>query len=247
MEQTNKDPSKERIAKRLAAAGVASRREVERMIEQGRVTVNGEKLTTPACLVGPADRITVDGKLVGGKPLPRVWRYHKPAGLVTTAKDPQGRATVFDMMPRSMGRVISVGRLDLNSEGLLLITNSGTLSRYMELPATGWKRSYRVRVWGTVKQSQLDTLKNGIEVEGIRYGAIDAQLEKNQTGTNVWLRMMLTEGKNREIRNVTRALDLHVNRLVRLTYGPFDLGDLKPGEIDEVPEVTVRAVFKHLL
>lgn len=235
---------KERIAKRLAALGVASRRGAEELIEQGRVQVNGQKLITPAFLVGPDDEIVVDGKkLASEKPLTRLWRYHKPVGLVTTAKDPQGRPTVFESLPKKLGRVISVGRLDLNSEGLLLLTNNGELSRHLELPSTGWKRTYRVRVHGTVDKAALAALQDGITYEGITYGPIEAMVEKEQRGSNTWLRVALHEGKNREIRQVMRAINLSVNRLIRQSYGPFDLGDLAIGDVDEVPTSTLRRIF----
>jgi 23S rRNA pseudouridine2605 synthase len=235
---------KERIAKRLAALGVASRRSAEQMIADGRVQVNGQLLTTPAFLVGPEDDIVVDGRqLASEKPLTRLWRYHKPAGLVTTARDPQGRPTVFDDLPKKLGRVISVGRLDLNSEGLLLLTNNGELSRHLELPSTGWRRVYRVRVHGSVDKAALAELQNGITYEGITYGPIEAMVEKDQRGSNTWLRVALHEGKNREIRQVMRAIGLSVNRLIRQSYGPFDLGDLAIGAVDEVPTSTLRRVF----
>jgi 23S rRNA pseudouridine2605 synthase len=225
----------ERIAKYLARAGIASRREVERMITAGRVKLNGKLLETPATLVCDGDRIEVDGELVGGKPATRMWRFHKPAGLMTTARDPQGRPTVFDALPKDWGRVISVGRLDLNSEGLLLITNDGALARHLELPATGLKRCYRVRVHGIVTPATFAALKKGMEVEGIQYGPIEATFNRPAHGKNAWLDVTLTEGKNREIRKVMNALDLDVNRLIRLSYGPYELGALEPGESAEIP------------
>jgi len=232
----------ERIAKRLASAGLCSRREAEKWIESGRVAVNGTTLTTPAVVVGPDDIITVDGKNIATKPTTRLWRYHKPAGLVTTAKDPQGRPTVFENLPSAMGRVISVGRLDLNSEGLLLLTNDGALSRHLELPKTALKRTYRVRVYGDVVPSRLRDLQNGITYEGVNYGPMEVVVEKQQ-GRNAWLLVSIHEGKNREIRNVMRAVDLHVNRLIRFAYGPFEIGDLQPGEVEEIPAEAIAQVF----
>ena len=224
----------ERIAKYLARAGVASRREAERLIEQGIVTVNGETLTTPAFKVTPDMDIRVDGTRIGKPESPRLWRYHKPDGLVTTHKDPQGRPTVFDAIAGRLPRVISVGRLDLTTEGLLLLTNDGGLARQLELPSTGWTRRYRVRAFGRVKQHQLDALKDGVEIDGVRYGPIRAQLDQVQGG-NSWITLGINEGKNREVRNVMRHLGLTVNRLIRTAYGPFQLGKLRKGEFEEIP------------
>lgn len=218
-----------RIARAIARAGLCSRREAERLIEEGRVKVNGRRLTTPAVEVGPGDKILIDGAPLPAAEPVRLWRYHKPKGLVTTNRDPEGRPTVFDNLPEDMPRVVSVGRLDLNTEGLLLLTNDGALSRHLELPSTGWLRRYRVRAWGDVTQERLDKLKDGIEIEGIRYGPIEASLDSVQ-GDNVWLTIGLREGKNREVRNVMAALGLEVNRLIRISYGPFQLADLKAGE-----------------
>jgi 23S rRNA pseudouridine2605 synthase len=222
-----------RIAKAMARAGLCSRREAERWIEQGRVNVNGRLLTTPAFEVGPKDKVLVDGKALPTAEPPRLWRYYKPRGLVTTHNDPQGRPTVFESLPEDMPRVISVGRLDFNSEGLLLLTNDGALARYMELPSTGWLRRYRVRAHGRVGKEQLDKLKDGIEIEGVRYGAIDAAVDSVQ-GANSWLTFALREGKNREVRRILAHLGVEVNRLIRLSYGPFQLLDLKPGESEIV-------------
>ncbi len=233
----------ERIAKVMARAGLCSRRDAERWITDGRVSVNGETLDSPACVVTPQDKIVVDGKPLPQKENTRLFLYHKPAGLVTSASDEMGRDTVFDRLPKNLPRVISVGRLDLNTEGLLLLTNDGELSRYLELPATGWKRCYRVRAYGSVTQGRLDSLKNGIEVDGVRYGSIDAVLEQQQGG-NAWLSMTLTEGKNREIRNVMEALGLKVNRLIRISYGPFQLDNLNVGEVIEVPEQALHMNIK---
>ena len=224
----------ERIAKYLARAGVASRREAEKLIEQGIVTVNGETLTTPAFKVTPDMDIRVDGTRIGKPDAPRLWRYHKPDGLVTTHKDPQGRPTVFDAIAGRLPRVISVGRLDLTTEGLLLLTNDGGLARQLELPSTGWTRRYRVRAFGRVKQHQLDALKDGVEIDGVRYGPIRAQLDQVQGG-NSWITLGINEGKNREVRNVMRHLGLTVNRLIRTAYGPFQLGKLRKGEFEEIP------------
>lgn len=222
-----------RIAKAIARAGLCSRREAERWIAQGRIAVNGATLTTPAREVTPADLITVDGT-----PLPvaepvRLWRYYKPRGLVTTHRDPQGRPTVFDHLPPGLPRVISVGRLDFNSEGLLLLTTDGALARHLELPSTGWLRRYRVRARGRITQQRLDGLKEGVEVDGIRYGPIEATLDREQ-GANVWLTIGLREGKNREVRKVLGTLNLEVGRLIRISFGPFQLLDLEPGQAEAV-------------
>jgi len=240
----------ERVAKALARAGVASRREVERLIESGRVALNGVVLTTPAIKVGPADILTVDGKVVSDAEPARLFRYHKPVGLVTTHKDPQGRPTVFASLPAGLPRLISVGRLDLNSEGLLLLTNDGGLSRALELPSTGLMRRYRARARGRITQDRLDALKDGITVEGVHYGAIEATLDKAKegpTGANLWITITLAEGKNREVRRVLEAVGLKVNRLMRLAYGPFALGTLLPGEIEEVgPRVIREQLADHI-
>lgn len=225
----------ERIAKYLARVGVGSRRECERLIEQGIVSVDGKVLETPAFKVTGKEDIRVDGSRVGGKERTRLFRYHKTQGLVTTNKDPEGRPTVFEALPPGLPRVISVGRLDLNTEGLLLLTNDGELARHLELPSTGWVRRYRVRVYGYVTQSRIDKLADGIEVDGIRYGPITAKLDSTK-GHNSWLTVSFREGKNREIRKVMESLDLQVNRLIRLSYGPFQLGSLKEGEVEEVSE-----------
>jgi 23S rRNA pseudouridine2605 synthase len=222
-----------RIAKALARAGLCSRREAERWIAEGRVSVNGEVLASPARDVGPRDKVLVDGNPLPATEPPRLWRYHKPRGLVTSHADPQGRPTVFAALPEDLPRVISIGRLDFNTEGLLLLTNDGALARHLELPATGWTRRYRVRAHGTVTQEALDKLKNGIEVEGVRYGPIEATLDKPQ-GSNVWLTLGLREGKNREVRKILQTLELSVNRLIRVSFGPFQLLDLPPGQVEPV-------------
>jgi 23S rRNA pseudouridine2605 synthase len=222
-----------RIAKALARAGLCSRREAERWIELGRVSVNGEVLKSPALDVSPGDLILVDGNPLPAAEPPRLWRYHKPRGLVTTHSDPQGRPTVFAALPKELPRVISVGRLDFNTEGLLLLTNDGSLARHLELPATGWLRRYRVRAHGAVTQEALERLTEGAEIAGIRYGSIEAALDKVQ-GSNVWLTIGLREGKNREVRTVLDSLGLTVNRLIRVSFGPFQLLDLPSGAVEPV-------------
>lgn len=230
----------ERVAKVLARAGVASRREVERMIADRRVALNGEILSTPAVLVGPDDVLAVDGKRIAAAEPTRLFRYHKPTGLVVTHKDPEGRRTVFETLPPGLPRVISVGRLDYNSEGLLLLTNDGELARRLELPANAWLRRYRVRVHGTPAEALLKSLAKGVKVDGVQYGPIEAGLDSKQ-GANSWLTVSIKEGKNREVRRVMEHLGLMVNRLLRVGYGPFPLGQLKPGEIEEVPTRILRA------
>jgi 23S rRNA pseudouridine2605 synthase len=235
-----------RIAKAIARAGLCSRRDAERWIEAGRVSINGEVLKSPARDVGPADRIQVDGKPLPAPEPVRLWRYHKPRGLVTTHRDPQGRPTVFEKLPPEMPRVVSIGRLDFNTEGLLLLTNDGALARHLELPATGWLRRYRVRAHGRVSQESLDKLKDGIEVEGVRYGPIEAVLDKEQ-GANVWLSIGLREGKNREVRKILSTLHLDVNRLIRVSFGPFQLLDLEPGAVEPVRRRVLADQLGHKL
>ncbi|WFU42507.1 pseudouridine synthase [Bradyrhizobium sp. CB82] len=229
----------ERIAKVLARAGLASRRDAEEMVTQGRVTVNGRVINSPALDVTQNDVVAVDGKPLPPRERTRLFLYHKPRGLMTTHDDPEGRPTVFDNLPEGLPRLISVGRLDFNTEGLLLLTNDGGLARTLELPDTGWLRRYRVRAHGEITQAQLDALKNGIEVEGVKYGPIDATLERDQ-GANVWLVFAIREGKNREVRNVCAHLGLEVNRLIRVSYGPFQLGEIPEGQVDEIKSRVLR-------
>ena len=229
----------ERIAKVLARAGLASRRDAEEMVTQGRVTVNGRVINSPALDVTQNDAVAVDGKPLPPRERTRLFLYHKPRGLMTTHDDPEGRPTVFDNLPEGLPRLISVGRLDFNTEGLLLLTNDGGLARTLELPDTGWLRRYRVRAHGDVTQAQLDELKEGIEVEGVKYGPIDATLERDQ-GANVWLVFAIREGKNREVRNVCAHLGLEVNRLIRVSYGPFQLGEVPEGQVEEVRSRVLR-------
>ncbi|HKS20880.1 MAG TPA: pseudouridine synthase [Bradyrhizobium sp.] len=229
----------ERIAKALARAGLASRRDAEEMVVQGRVTVNGRVINSPALDITANDVVTVDGKLLPPRERTRLFMYHKPRGLMTTHADPEGRPTVFDNLPDNLPRLISIGRLDFNTEGLLLLTNDGGLARVLELPDTGWLRRYRVRAYGEVTQGQLDELKKGVEVDGVKYGSIDATLERDQ-GANVWLVFAIREGKNREVRNVMAHLGLEVNRLIRISYGPFQLGELEEGRVEEVKTRVLR-------
>ena len=229
----------ERIAKRLARAGVASRRDAELMIAAGRVAVNGKVIDSPALNVGGADRIELDGKPIPEIERTRLFLYHKPAGLVTTTRDPQGRKTLFDALPPGLPRLVSVGRLDINTEGLLLLTNDGGLSRVLELPQTGWLRRYRVRVHGKVDEKALAGLKDGIAVDGVYYGSVEASLDRVQ-GSNAWLTIGLREGKNREVKNILAELGLEVTRLIRVSYGPFQLGELAEGAVWELRGRTLR-------
>jgi len=228
------EDSPERIAKLLARTGLCSRRDAERWIAEGRVSVDGQVLTTPAVSVTADNDVRVDGKPLPPPERPRLWRYHKPAGLVTSHRDEKGRPTVFDALPKELPRLISVGRLDLSSEGLLLLTNDGALSRRLELPSTGWLRRYKVRVHGVVEPERLATLGKGITIAGVSYGPIRAELERVQ-GSNAWVTFTLREGKNREVRRVLEHLGLQVTRLIRLAYGPFQLGNLARGAVAEVP------------
>jgi 23S rRNA pseudouridine2605 synthase len=223
----------ERIAKAIARAGLASRREAEAWIAAGRIAVNGVTIASPALDVTPDDRVTVDGNPLPQRERTRLFLYHKPRGLVTTHADPQGRPTVFASLPKNLPRLISVGRLDANTEGLLLLTNDGGLARALELPATGWLRRYRVRAHGRVRPDALDRLRSGITIDGVRYGAIEATLDREQ-GANAWLTFAMREGKNREVKNVLGHLGLRVNRLIRVSFGPFQLGELPEGGLEEV-------------
>ena len=237
--QTSENGKGERIAKRLARAGLCSRREAERWIAEGRVAVDGVTLTSPAVTVTAASRIVVDGKEVGAPEPARLWRYHKPKGFLCTAHDPQGRPTVFENLPPGLPRLLTIGRLDMASEGLLLLTNDGELKRHLELPATGWIRRYRARVFGPVDEKKMAALKKGVTVAGVSYGPIEAKLER-QTGANAWLTVSLAEGKNREVRRVLEHIGLKVNRLIRTAYGPFQLGNLPEGAVDEVSGKVLR-------
>ena len=229
----------ERAANAYAGAGVCSRRDAEKLIAERRVAVDGKTLDSPAVKVRPGQRVTVDGEALPAIEPPRLWRFHKPEGVVTAARDPEGRATIYDRLPPDLPRVMPVGRLDIASEGLLLLTNDGGLKRRLELPATGWIRRYRVRAHGRVTQAELDKLAKGVTVEGITYGAIQANLDSQQ-GANAWLTMSLREGKNREIRRVCEHLGLAVNRLIRVSYGPFHLGKMAPGTVEEVTGKVLR-------
>ena len=237
--QNEHSPAGERIAKVIARAGLASRREAEAWIAAGRVAVNGKLVASPALNVEARDRIEVDGQPLPMRERTRLFLYHKQRGLLTTHADPGGRPTIFSVLPKDLPRLISVGRLDLNTEGLLLLTNDGGLARALELPATGWLRRYRVRAHGSVAQAQLDSLRRGITIDGVRYGEIEATVDRPQ-GSNVWLTFAIREGKNREVKNVLGHLGLAVNRLIRVSFGPFRLGDLPEGAIEEVKTRTLR-------
>ena len=236
----------ERIAKFLARSGVASRRASERLIEEGRIKVNGKTLTTAAFKVTDKDTVLFDNKPIAAKQPPRLWRYHKPPGLVTSHKDEKGRQTVFDKLPKELGRVISIGRLDITSEGLLLLTNDGELARALELPSTAWQRKYRARAYGKVTQHDLDKLKDGIKIDGIKTGPIEAELER-QKGDNCWIAVTLREGKNREVRRALDTLGLTVNRLIRVSYGPFQLGGIPKEGIEEIKGKVLRDQVGHLV
>ena len=240
----------ERIAKLLARAGIASRREVERMIAEGRVKLNDEVLTTPATVLKNLKGVTVDGKPVKAPEPTRIFIFHKPSGLITAERDPAGRPTIYtalrNALPADAGRVMPIGRLDFNTEGLLLLTNDGELKRAMELPATGLPRTYRARTYGDISQSQLEDLIEGVEIEGIRYGKIDANMER-RTGRNQWIEMTITEGKNREVRRVLEYLGLEVSRLLRTAYGPFELLNLPRGQAVEIRQVEVERFRRALL
>ncbi|WP_156899313.1 pseudouridine synthase [Pleomorphomonas koreensis] len=234
------DDSADRIAKVIARAGLCSRREAESWIAAGRVKLNGRLLDTPAVTVRPGDKVEVDGQPLPERDRTRLWLFHKPRGTVTTTHDPEGRPTVFSILPDDLPRVMTVGRLDINTEGLLLLTNDGGLARVLELPATGWLRRYRVRAHGEVDQARLDALKDGIAIDGILYGSVEATIDRKQ-GDNVWLTVGLREGKNREVKTILAHLGLDVNRLIRVSFGPFQLGELKDGTVEEVPRRVLRA------
>jgi 23S rRNA pseudouridine2605 synthase len=235
----------QRIAKLLARAGVASRREIERMIREGRVAIDGKVVETPATLLESTHGVTVDGNPVKAAAPARLYRYHKPAGVLTAERDPKGRPTIYDRLPTGLPRLMPVGRLDMNTEGLLLLTTDGELKRELELPATGVERVYRARTFGDISQEQLEKLFDGVEIEGIRYGPIDANLER-RTGRNQWIELRLREGKNREVRRVLEHLGLRVSRLIRIAYGPFPLADLAPGAVDEIRQHDLVAFRKDL-
>ena len=239
----SRDP--QRIAKLLARAGVASRRDIERMIEERRIAIDGVPVEKPATLLTSLKGVTVDGKPVQAPAAARLFRYHKPVGLLTAARDPKGRPTIYDRLPPGLPRLMPVGRLDMNTEGLLLLTTDGELKRQLELPSTGVERTYRARVFGEISQERLEELIQGVEIEGMRYGAIDANLER-RTGRNAWVEMKLTEGKNREVRRVLEHLGLQVSRLIRTAYGPFVLGDLPVGAADEVRQHDLVVFRKEL-
>ena len=236
----------ERIAKYLARCGVASRRACETLITEGKVSVDGVRIKTPAFKVTGRELIKVDRKIVKRPEPTRLWRYHKPAGLLTTNHDPAGRSTIFEQLPKSLPRTITIGRLDYNTEGLLLLTNNGELARTLELPGNAFQRIYRARAHGRVTQEQLDTLQDGVSVDGEKFGAIHAELER-QTGANCWINVTLAEGKNREVRRALETLELKVNRLIRVSYGPFELKDLRPGAVVEIPPEIVASEFGALL
>jgi len=235
----------QRIAKLLARAGVASRREVERMIAEGRIALNGEKLTTPATLLEDLSGVTVDGRAVRPAAATRLFRFYKPQGAITAVRDPKGRPTIYDRLPAGLPRLMPVGRLDYMTEGLLLLTNDGGLKRQLELPRTAVVRTYRARAYGRVSQDQLEQLAEGVTIEGVHHGSIDANLER-RTGSNCWIEMRLTEGKNREVRRVLAYLGLQVSRLIRTAYGPFTVGGLEPGHVEEIDDAELQEFRKTL-
>jgi 23S rRNA pseudouridine2605 synthase len=235
----------QRIAKLLARAGIGSRRDIERHIAEGKIALNGQTITTPATIVSSLDGITFEGNPVAALEPSRLFRFHKPAGFLTTARDPGGRPTIMDILPEGLPRVVPVGRLDMNTEGLLLLTTDGALKRALELPTSGVPRRYRVRAYGEISQPAVENLIHGLTIDGMRYGPIDAEIER-RTGRNLWLTITLTEGKNREIRRVLEFLGLQVSRLIRVAYGPIELGDLAPRDADEVPDGVVASLRKSL-
>jgi 23S rRNA pseudouridine2605 synthase len=237
----NDDTSQgERIAKTMSRAGVCSRRDAEKLIAEGRVTLDGDLVTTPATFVTADSTIAVDGVAIAVRPATRLWRYHKKRGLIATHRDPQGRPTIFDALPASLPRVISVGRLDIDSEGLMLLTNDGALARHLELPATGWTRRYRVRVYGKPDAEALARLAKGVTVDGVRYGPVTAAIDRAE-GANAWLTVSIKEGKNREVRRLMEHVGLQANRLIRVAFGPFQLGNLAPGAVAEVPRAVMES------
>ncbi|QRE76434.1 pseudouridine synthase [Methylobacterium aquaticum] len=240
------EPEPERIAKAIARAGVASRRDAEAMIAEGRVTLNGQRLDSPAVNVTPSDRITIDGEPLPTRERTRLWLFHKPRGVVTTARDPEGRQTVFDALPEDMPRVVAIGRLDINTEGLLLLTNDGGLAKVIAHPETGWLRRYRVRAFGDVDQGMLDGLRKGVTIDGMEYGPVEATIDRAQ-GDNVWLTLGLREGKNREVKRILEHLGLSVNRLIRLSFGPFQLGELEVGLVEEIRTRVLKDQLGHSL
>lgn len=235
----------QRLAKLLARAGIASRREIERMIADQRIAIDGVTVETPATILTSLKGVTVDGQQVKPPAAARLFRFHKPTGLLTAERDPKGRPTIYDRIPKGLPRLMPVGRLDLNTEGLLLLTTDGELKRQLELPATGIERTYRARAYGNVTQAQLESLMMGVEIEGVRYGSINANLER-RTGANVWIELRLAEGKNREVRRVLEFLGLRVSRLIRISYGPFELGDLAAGAVAEIKQHELVAFRKTL-
>ena len=234
---------KERVAKFLARSGVASRREAERMVAAGRIALNGALVSHPATMVGPGDRLAVDGRQIARPQATRLWRYHKSAGLVTTARDPEGRPTVFSMLPKTLPRVISVGRLDINSEGLLLLTNDGGLARYLEHPVQRIPRTYRVRAHGRIEPTMIARMARGVTIDGVRYRPIQAAIDRNDSA-NCWLTMVLSEGRNREIKRLLEHFGLRVTRLIRTGYGPFELDRLRPNAVEEVPPTELSNLLR---
>ena len=243
------EQGKERIAKALSRLGVASRRDAEAMISEGRIAVNGLRVEHPATFVTDADAISVDGEIIGEKDVPRLWLYHKPIEVMVAARDPQGRKTIYDCLPADMPRVMPIGRLDYKTEGLLLLTNSGGLKRHLELPATGWLRQYRVRVFGDWDKKIPDQLKKGITVDGIRFGPIDCAYDNSTktSGKNFWVNVTLREGKNREVRRAMQHMGLTVNRLIRTSYGPFNLSTMPPDAVQEVSAKVLREQIGKIL
>ena len=233
-QDSTQDSGGERIAKVIARAGICSRRDAEKLIAEGRVKLDGETVKTPAIKVGENQVVSVDDKPLGEPDPARLWRYHKPSGLVTTHRDPQGRPTVFANLPKHLPRVVSIGRLDFNSEGLLLLTNDGEIARRLEMPVGGWPRKYRVRLFGKVAQSDLDKLAEGVSIGGVKYGPIVADLERTK-GVHSWAMVTLKEGKNREVKRVMESIGLKVARLIRVQFGPFHLGQLAEGAVEEIP------------